>query len=453
MFHKYFFQALAGIALIASISIAASAQSAQLRGHVNMRQADGTVVPAAGALVDVYRVDIATGKISTKTDKKGDFIYAALPYVGEYIVAFSMAGAQSSYLHGVNVKSERVYEMELTPGDGKPLTLADIKTAMAGTPAAASSGIKETAEDKAKRAELIKKNAEITASNEKAKSSNEIIGRAFKAGNDALKLKNYDEAIARFDEGLQADPEHPGAPALLTNKTMALTARAVDKYNSGIKATDDATKSANTEAAKKDWTAASESGSKAVAMLKAMTPPTDPAEAGNAKVNLYFALLARAEATRLFVTKVDQTQVDKGVTAYQEYIAAEADRIANGATKEIKDDATARKAKAEHDFAQMLFDANAFDRALVAYQKILETNPDDLTALLRSGQALFNIGAINTDKLKYQEAANYLARFIDKAPDTDPFKADARAILDALKDQENVKPEKTAPTVRRTRKP
>jgi hypothetical protein len=73
--------------------------------------------------------------------------------------------------------------------------------------------------------------------------------------------------------------------------------------------------------------------------------------------------------------------------------------------------------------------------------------------LLRAGQALFNIGAINTDKTKYQEAANYLARFVEKAPDTDPLKADAKAILETLKDQANVKPEKTATPVRRTRRP
>lgn len=444
MFHKYFFQALASIALIASISIAASAQSAQLRGHVTLRQADGTVVPAAGAVVDVYRVDIATGKISTKTDKKGDFIYAALPYVGDYIVAFSMAGAQSSYLHGVNVKSEKVYEMELTPGDGKPLTLADIKTAMAGTPAAASSGVKETAEDKAKRAELIKKNAEITASNEKAKSSNEIIGRAFKAGNDALKLKNYDEAIARFDEGLQADPEHPGAPALLTNKTMALNARAVDRYNAGIKATDDATKNASIEAAKKDWTAARESGAKAVEMLKAMTPPTDPAEANNAKLNLYFALLARAEATRLFVTKVDSSQADLGVTAFQEYIAVETDPL--------------KKSKAEHDMARMLFDSNAYEKAKPVYEKILTQTPDDVDALMSLGLILYNLGFVKEAdgkkeeaKATYQEAANYLQRFVDKAPEGQT-KTDAQAILQNMKDQQNVQAEKTTTPTRR-RKP
>jgi tetratricopeptide (TPR) repeat protein len=219
---------------------------------------------------------------------------------------------------------------------------------------------------------------------------------------------------------------------------MALNARAVDKYNTAVKATDDASKTAGIESAKKDWQAASESSARAVTLLKATPAPADAAAANNAKVNLYFALMARADAMRLFVSKVDQTKADEGVAAYQEYIAAESDPV--------------KKAKAERDMAQMLFDANVFDRALVQYQKILEANPDDLNALLRAGQALFNIGAINTDKAKYQEAANYLARFVEKAPDTDPLKADAKAILEALKDQANVKPEKTAP-VRRAKRP
>ena len=66
--------------------------------------------------------------------------------------------------------------------------------------------------------------------------------RTFKAGNDALKAKNYDLAIAQYDEGLTADPEHPGAPALLTNKTMALNRRAVERYNAAVKNPDDAAK-------------------------------------------------------------------------------------------------------------------------------------------------------------------------------------------------------------------
>ena len=438
MFRRYFIPVFASAVLVGSISIAASAQVGQLRGHVTVKQADGTVIPGADAMIDVFRTDMS-GKSNAKANKKGEFVFAGLILGGDYVIGVSLPGAQPSYLPGVKAGREVDYAIELTmPGDGRRLTLEEIKTLMGGS-GGATGGARESAEDKAKRAELLKKNEEIAASNEKAKASNEIIGRSFKAGNEALKVKNYDEAIARFDEGLQADPEHPGAPALLTNKTMALNSRAVDRYNAALKATDDAAKSSGMEAAKKDWTAAKESGAKAVAMLKAVPTSTDPAEANSNKLNLYFALLARADATRLFVTKVDQSQADLGVTAYQEYLAAETDPV--------------KKAKGQKDLAQMLFDANVFDKALVEYKKILETNPDDLDALLRSGQALFNIGAINTDKAKYQEAANYLAQFVAKAPDTDPLKADAKAILDTLKDQENVKPEKIATPVRRTRRP
>jgi tetratricopeptide (TPR) repeat protein len=438
MLRRYLLSALASLTLIVSISGFVSAQTGALRGHVVMKQADGTTVPAADAAVDVFRVDIS-GKYNTKTNKKGEFAFAGLPYTGDYIISVSMPGAQPSYFPGVKAGRDVDYPIDLSPGDGKRLTLEEIKTLMAAGGNSTGGASKETAEERAKRAELLKKNAEITESNKKAEASNEIIQRTFKAGNEALRVKNYDLAIAQYEEGLRADPEHPGAPALLTNKTMALSARAIDKYNSAVKAADGAAKTSGIDSAKKDWQEASEAGAKAVAMLKAMPAPTDAAGINSAKLNLYFALLARADATRLFVTKVDQSKVDMGVAAYQEYLAAETDPV--------------KKSKAEHDLAQMLFDANVFDRALLEYQKILEANPDDLNALLRAGQSLFNIGAINTDKAKYQEAANYLAKFVDKAPDTDPFKADAKAILDALKDQENVKPEKTATPVRRTRRP
>ncbi len=141
---------------------------------------------------------------------------------------------------------------------------------------------------------------------------------------------------------------------------------------------------------------------------------------------------------RLFVTKVDQSQADAGKTAYEEYIAVETDPV--------------KKAKAQHDLAQMLFDANSFEPALAEYKKILAVTPDDTDALVKSGMLLFNIGAMeNNDKVKYQEAANYLQQFVDKAPDTDKLKADAKAILEELKNQQNVKAEKTAAPARRRR--
>ncbi|MFN2514486.1 MAG: hypothetical protein ABR568_24125, partial [Pyrinomonadaceae bacterium] len=105
---------------------------------------------------------------------------------------------------------------------------------------------------------------------------------------------------------------------------------------------------------------------------------------------------------------VDQSQVDAGQAAFEGYLAAETD--------------VARKTTAQKGLAQMLFDANSFEKALAEYQKILATNPDDTDALVKSGMLLFNIGAINNDKAKYQEAANFLQQFVDKAPDTDRLK-------------------------------
>ena len=430
MFHKYFFPALGSIALIASISIAASAQSAQLRGHVNMRQADGTVVPAAGAVVDVYRVDIATGKISTKTDKKGDFIYAALPYVGDYIVAFSMAGAQSSYLHGVNVKSEKVYEMELTPGDGKPLTLADIKTAMTATPTTASGGAKETAESKAKREELIKKNKELAESNARNTNINEVVNRTFKAANEALQAKNFDEVIKQDQEGLAADPDQG---LLYLQMAEALRRRGADRFNAALKLPD-ADKAAGFDAAKQDFRQSAENAQKAVQLTQKEEARTDPTEVTAQNMRRLSALSTRTESMRLFVTKVDSTQAEAGLTAYNEYIAAEPD--------------PAKKQKAHMNAAQMLLEAGAADKAIAEYQKVLAASPDDPDANLGLGLALYATG----DKTKYQEAANYLQHFVEKAPDTHKDKEMIKAVLAELKNTENVVPEKTTP-VRRTKRP
>ncbi len=306
--------------------------------------------------------------------------------------------------------------------------------AQAKGPAASTGEVKESDEDKAKRADIEKKNAEILAKNKKAEESNTVVTRTFKAGNQFLQSKDYDQAIAQYDEGLASDPEHPGAPSLMTNKSAALRARAVVKYNGAIKLPDEAAKKAGIDAAKKDWRDAFEVSSKAVEVLKAVGSSGPADAAANTKTNLYFALLMRAEAASFFVSKVDNTQAPAGIAAYEEYLAIETDPT--------------KKAQAQHALAQMLFDANEFDQALAQYQKILATNPDDLIALLRSGQALFNIGAINNDKAKYQQAADFLAKYVDKAPDTDALKTDAQAILETLKAQENVKPV-TAPSRRR----
>jgi tetratricopeptide (TPR) repeat protein len=424
---KYFFMTLTAALMLLLGAIATCAQTGELHGHVLIKQADGTTAPVPNAVIDVYRTDIA-GKFNTKTDKKGKFAFAGLP-LGFYNVAASAPTASPNFLPHVRVGQDVDYELVLTPGDGKRLTEAEIKGAMPAAASASSSAAvapaKESAADKAKREAMEAENRRIDESNKKAVSSNELVNQTLKAGNDAMTAKNYDEAVSQYSHGITDAPDHPGAPVLLTNRSIAYRARGVDRYNAAIRATDDAAKTSGMEAAKKDWTDAVADSTKAVQMLKAATPPTDPKMLENYNRSKYLALLARTEAMKLFVPKVDASQADAGLTAYQEYIAEEPD--------------AAKKDKAQRDAAQMLLDAGAADKALGEFQKILTTTPNDPDANLGAGLALFSSG----DKAKYQEAANYLQKFVDTAPETHKMKADAKAILTELKNTEKVVPTNT----------
>src|SRR6185503_17390626 len=294
---------------------------------------------------------------------------------GEYIVAASHPTASPNFL--AHVKAGRGVDVDLTvaPGSGKRLTQDEIEKANVGAAPTGAAGA-ESAADKAKREEMMKKNAEIEASNKKVTEANEIIARTFKTGNEALSAANvaskannadqaiqkYTEAITQYDEGLAADPEQP---AILTNKAVALKARGVERYNSAIKSKtlDDAGKTAALEQAKADFKAAADSSTKAVTMIKAQTTPTDPAELDRYTKNKYAALVTNAESMRLFVSKVDGTQADAGLAVFKDYMGIETD--------------PAKKAKAQLDAAQMLLDAGAADKALLEFQAVLATQPDN----------------------------------------------------------------------------
>jgi tetratricopeptide (TPR) repeat protein len=427
MLRRYFFPVLASVAFIISTNLIASAQVGQLRGHVILNQADGTKVPASEAAIDVFRIDLA-GKYTTKTNKKGEFIFAGLPYIGDYIVAASLPAAQPNFVTGVKAGRDQDYLIELTPGDGQRLTLDAIKNLSKRGAVEPGAGKPASAEDKAKLEELKRKNDEITARNEKVTKSNEIVARTFQAGNDAFTAKNFDLAIAQYEEGLAADPEQP---ALLVNEARAYTQRGVNRYNAAVTTKDEAEKGSGIEAAKGDFRAAASASAKAVGMIKAQPVPTDPAELTNYNNNKLAAFTVNAEAHRLFVSKTDPTQADAGLAAFKDYIAVETD--------------PAKKAKAQLDAAQLLLDAGAVDKAFNEFQAIVTAQPDNPDANLGAGLSLFASG----DKAKYQDAANYLQHYVDVAPETHKFKADAKAILAELKNTEKVTPEKTTPARRR----
>ncbi len=452
MIGRYFFGALMVAILVAFASLTAVAQVGELRGHVWMQQADGQKVPLAEAQIDVFRTDMKA-EYHVKTNKKGEFVFAGLPFIGTYVVAASHSTAKPNWVPGVKAGREIPCEITVTPGDGKRLTFDEIKAAGGGSanPAApagggggGNSGGGESAEAKAKREEMLKKNAEIEASNKKITEANEVIGRTFKAGNEALglataasKAGNTDEAVAKFtaavaqfDEGLAADPEQP---AILTNKAVALKGRGVERFNAAVrsKTLDDAAKGAALQTAKDDFKGAAESSNKAVTLIKAQPVPAEAAELQRYNANKYAAMLTSAESFRLYVSKGDPTQADAGLAAYKDYIGIETD--------------PAKKAKAQLDMAQMLLDSGSADKALNEFKAILATTPDSPEANLGAGLSVYAAG----DKAKFQEAANFLQKFVEVAPDSNPMKNDAKAILTELKNSENVTPEKTNKPVRK----
>lgn len=430
MSFKPFFRALAAALVLATAASIAAAQTTQVSGTVKLKQADGTEVPLAGATVDIYRTDIK-GEFHVKTDKKGRFMHAGIPFTGTYTLIISGPGARPDFATGLRFTTTQERNFTLEPGDGSKLTLEQVRSAAPAPRAAAGAAApSESKEDKAKREEMERKIKELEAKNAEITKSNETIKASFDAGNTALKANNLDEAIRQYQQGLAARPDEP---ALLTNLSEALRRRGVNRYNEALKATPPDT--AGMDAAKKDWTEAAAASQKAYQLLSAA--PADPAQAAGAgqSQNRVAAVSTRALAMRLVATKVDQSQAQAAWDAYQEYINTEAD--------------PAKKARLRGEALQTVFDAGNMDMAVTQARALLAEDAENVDANRILGLALFAGG----DKAKFQEAANYLQRYVDKAPDTDPLKMSAKESLDYLKTAENVKPEKSAPARPARRRP
>ena len=444
MFRKYFSVTVFAVALLLVSAIVAVAQSGQLRGHVKLKQADGTTVPAVGAVIDVLRLDIG-GKYETKTDKRGEFVFAGLPYVGTYIVGASLANAQPSYQGNVKVGRDIDYEIEMSPGDGRRLTEAELRQFSKGSSIGPDATPKvESAADKAKRQAAIKENAELEERNKKNRDINEILSRTFKAGQAALygTPPNYEEAIKQLDEGIAAAPEEG---VLYTVKAEAYKNRGVERYNAAIKSQDPAAKKSGLALANEDFKQAAEISARAVELIKKEQPTTEPASQTSQNSRKLSALSVRKESMKLFVSKVDQSQTDAGLAAYEEYMAAEPD--------------PAKKLKALRDSASLLLEAGAMDKAQKQYEAVLAQVPNDIDAIQKLGVILISLGELlkmegkqEEAKVKKQEGVNYLQQFVDKGPDGQ-LKTEAKEMIDNQKEQENIKPEKTTTAPRGRRKP
>ncbi|MDQ6786318.1 MAG: hypothetical protein M3033_05810 [Acidobacteriota bacterium] len=446
MFRKNYFSFLIAAAMFLTGSLFVFAQSAPVRGKVELKKADGTTEPVAGAMVEVFRTDLK-GKLPTgKTDKKGSFSFAGFPLGQTFALSISAPNIQPQVFPNVKGGNENI-NITVVPGDGKHLTEDEVRQTLASsanTGGVASSGsdaktasgkpAPESAEAKKQREELEKKNAEITASNEKIKNSDEIIKKSVEEGKIAFEAKNYDLAVAKYDEGYKAAPDFVGsAPILLNNKAAALTARATALYNQNVKVTDTTEKVANKTKVRQDFADAMDAYNSSWLIIKNNTSTEVPA-AKVAEIKLQG--LRGAQSTMQYMVStdaVDNQKTEIARTLTQEYISAETD--------------AAKKLKAQNLLGDVFRVAGDSANAIIEYRKTLETAPADPDALAGLGLSLFNAGAATDPEniAQMQEGLNYMQRFTEVAPENHPLKASVKEVVDYLKTKQ-LAPQKTNKT-------
>ena len=66
-------------------------------------------------MIDVWRTDMKAD-YHVKTDKKGEWIFAGLPFVGTYTVSASAPGATPTARADVKARANQPIEIVLSPG-------------------------------------------------------------------------------------------------------------------------------------------------------------------------------------------------------------------------------------------------------------------------------------------------------------------------------------------------
>lgn len=429
MYRKNFIASLFVIAVFLTIgSFAAFAQTtAPIRGKVQLKKADGTIVPVADATITAYRIDIDKGKLPTSTtDKKGFFSFAGVPYAQLFVIVASAPGIRPGFYPNVKANMENIV-IEVEEGNGEVPSEEDVRAAVAQAKTTPTTG-EENSEDKKKREELLAKNKEIEAKNARIKNVNEIVNRSINEGAKAEAANDLNAALARYQEGYDADPTYTGtASVFLIKKANVLKNRAVTTYQKIV--ADPSSRASLIDSVKNDLQEAAVSSQKSFDMLKADTT-TDAALAKKYEANKLAALTIAWDAYRLMIeTRADENKAEDAVAAMDAYVAIETN--------------AEEKTKAQVKLANALNKLGKSSLAVPIYKRLYEATPDNPDILGNYGLALFNSGVIASDKAQMQEGLNIMQRFSEVAPDTHPLKSSIKDAVDYLKNQEKLTPQKT----------
>jgi tetratricopeptide (TPR) repeat protein len=182
--------ALAGLGLLA---FSALAQQGSMEGMV--KGPDGK--PMVGAMVKIDRTDIKA-HYQVKTDKKGHYFHAGLPY-GTYNVSIEVDGKDQLVQQGVPLRGGDPVEVPIDFSQAAAGQQAAEQKA-AAQQAALDAGRHETAAEKAAREKAEKER-------EEALKKNKELNDAFNAGIAASQAKQYDVAVTNFTKASELDPK------------------------------------------------------------------------------------------------------------------------------------------------------------------------------------------------------------------------------------------------------
>lgn len=408
---KHLSQVFAGCALIALASLTASAQVGRLEGDVV--KAD-TKEPVAGAEVQIERTDIK-GSYPVKTDKKGHFLHAGVPLTGTYTILVSAPGCAPTFLTNIRAINSEPIKIELSNGDGRKLTMADVKGIQANTPKGGQP--MSAADQKKAQEEYEKKRAEIESKNKKMMEEHEAMKKRFEAGQQFMAAKDWNGAASEFSEAAKLDAEQQ---AVWHGLALALFNRGVTNYNESTK---DPANTSKRDAAKQDFNDTVNAAGKALALVEPQL--NDPAKGPAAKKSKGQYLKIKADAESLLATKLGVMEMaDAAVKDYKEAGA-------------LSDNA-AEKANFDLKAAKTFYDSGKMDEAVSAYQGLLQADASNI-------EALYWLGLAFASQAKFQESANTLQKFVDTAPAGDSRVAEAKSVIKDLVVGNNLQPPKSEP--------
>jgi len=379
------------------ITASASAQVGRIEGDVKGRKADGTLVPIEGAIVDIVRVDIK-GNYTVKTDKKGHYIHAGVPYVGTYTVMVSAPGWAPTFATGVRPDREPV-NFELAPGDGSKLTIEKIQQITKQQPPAAGGQQPKMSEEERQR--ILKEQQRQREEAEKAQKSFDEMKKHFDEGNRLLSANDYEGAAKEFQQAAELDPSQH---VIFAQLAQSLFNAGVVRFNKQQR-----------DEAKEFFTKSIEAGKKAIEVLSGTQ---------NATPNpTYHKILS--DPLRILALRYGSQDSLKEAIAQYEIMAGLATTPAD-------------KARSLVSIGDMYFEGGKIEEAIAAYEKVLETDPNNYAALHGKAKSLVSTG----EEAKVQEGVNLMAKVVELAPKESREAKEATEMIAMIKEAYSLQPQK-----------